>query len=309
MQKSMFEKSLFSGTVIGSRRRFLKQATGASFAMALWPCWAAGDSAPACPPIGVCGSADQAARFKRLGAEYVEDSVQRYLAATGDRAKQDAMVEAARQAGLPVPVCNGFLPGELKAVGPAPNHDKILAYAEKAFARAKDVGVQLIVFGSGKSRFIPEEFDHAKAMDQLISLCRRLAPLATSNGLVVAFETLNRNETNCLNKFAQARAVVEAVNSPAIALTADLYHAAMEGDGPDELRKSARWIRHVHIAEKKGRTPPGVTGFDFTGWFKELQQAGYKGRISLECRWKDQAAEMPTAVKTIREQWAKAAQS
>ena len=309
MQKRMSEKSLFSATPTGSRRRFLRQTAGAAFFTALWPCWAAADGSPACPPIGVCGGANHAARFKSLGAEYVEENVKRYLAATGDRAKQDAMVEAAREAGLPVPACNGFLPSELKAVGPKPDHDAIQAYSEKAFARAKVVGVKLIVFGSGKSRFIPEGFDRAQAIDQLIELCNRLAPVAIANGVVVAFETLNRKETNCLNNLAEARRVVEAVNSPAIAMTADLYHLALEGDGPDELRKSAKWIRHVHIAEKSGRTPPGVTGFDFTGYFKELQRAGYQGRISLECRWKDEAAEMPKAVKTIREQWTSAARS
>jgi sugar phosphate isomerase/epimerase len=45
-----------------------------------------------------------------------------------------------------------------------------------------------------------------------------------------------------------------------------------------------------------------VDGDDFTSYFRALKQIRYQGRLSLECRWSDVAAQMPVAVQVIQEQ-------
>ena len=62
-------------------------------------------------------------------------------------------------------------------------------------------------------------------------------------------------------------------------------------------------IVHCHIAEKQDRTPPGVMGDDFKPYLNALKKINYKGRISLECRWKNLETELPVAVKVLREQY------
>ncbi len=59
-------------------------------------------------------------------------------------------------------------------------------------------------------------------------------------------------------------------------------------------------IVHMEIAEKEGRTAPGVQGDDFRPYFQVLKKAGYHGAISLEGRWKME--QLPKAFETILEQ-------
>jgi sugar phosphate isomerase/epimerase len=78
-----------------------------------------------------------------------------------------------------------------------------------------------------------------------------------------------------------------------------------ENEGPEALVAAGPLLRHIHIAEKDRRTPPGVAGDDFTPYLQALRRARYAGAISMECRWDDLARELPAAVKTMREQIAR----
>src|SRR3546814_19768450 len=83
----------------------------------------------------------------------IQPGVQDFLNPRDPAAAPDLRVD------FPVYACNGFLPAELKAVGPDADHDGILRYAERAFARAQQAGIGVIVFGIGNSRRIPLGFD------------------------------------------------------------------------------------------------------------------------------------------------------
>ena len=49
------------------------------------------------------------------------------------------------------------------------------------------------------------------------------------------------------------------------------------------------------------RTAPGRKGDDFRPYLRALRDIGYDGMISIECRWEDFAAELPRAIRTLRE--------
>ena len=57
---------------------------------------------------------------------------------------------------------------------------------------------------------------------------------------------------------------------------------------------------HVEIAEKEGRTYPGVKGDDFRPFFKVLREAGYKGAINMEAKGTDE--QIAAAFKEIAKQ-------
>ena len=90
--------------------------------------------------------------------------------------------------------------------------------------------------------------------------------------------------------------------SPNIAVIADFFHMAREAEPVTDIVDAADKLVHCHIAEVGNRTPPGVDGDDFTPYFKALKQIGYDGRISIESRWDDVAAQMPVAVQVMKEQ-------
>jgi sugar phosphate isomerase/epimerase len=257
------------------------------------------------PRLGVCTSFGNAAALKSGGCDYIEESVQGFLVPDKPESEFREKVTALKASALPILACNSFLPGSLKSVGPEPRHDEIVAYAETAFRRARQVGIKTIVFGSSGSRAIPDGFDRAEARRQFVRLLRRLGPIAEAQGLIVAIEPLNRGECNFINTVEEGAAIVEEAGHPHIRLLADIYHMLREGEGPDALVAAGPLLRHIHIAEKDRRTPPGVAGDDFTPYLRALRRARYAGAISIECRWDDLAGELPRAIEALRGQIAK----
>ena len=109
---------------------------------------------------------------------------------------------------------------------------------------------------------------------------------------------------NFINTLNQGARVVEPVDHPHIRLLADIFHMLRMEEGPKEILRFGHLLHHVHVAEKKNRTPPGAEGDDFKPYFRALKDVGYKGLISIECRWSDMAKELPKAIETLKHQMA-----
>lgn len=254
------------------------------------------------PLFGVCTALKNHDKLRANGYAYIEESVGGFLVPMESEEKFMEKFTRFKEANFDVYACNSFLPSSLKSVGPDPKHDEILAYAETAFRRANKAGIKIIVFGSSGSRKIPKGFDREEAKQQFVRLLKRMGPVAHRFNIVVCIEPLNRGECNFINSLAGGAQIVGLVGHSNIKLLADFYHMAREGEGPDEVIKAGRYLRHCHIAENKGRTPPGKARDDFTGYFEALKQINYRGRISVECRWKDFTGELPTAIAYMKEQ-------
>lgn len=256
--------------------------------------------------IGLCGGSDKSELAKEAGCLYIEAGVAKILMPNQPEADFKQKLESLSNQVLPIKCFNVFLPGELKAVGDHADHEGIIQYASTAFARAERVGANIIVFGSSGARTIPDGFDRAKAKEQFIALCKSLAPIAGSRSITLAVEQLNRGETNFINTMAESGEIVEAVHHPNLKMMCDVYHALKENDPASEIIRFREHLVHCHIAEKEGRTPPGVMGDDFTPYLRALKKINYRGRISLECNWKNIDEELPKAVKVLQDQYTKA---
>lgn len=252
--------------------------------------------------IGVCTNFSQSELLSSAGYDYIEEGVGHLLAPLQSEQHFDSVLSEMKKSKLPVLACNGFIPGNLKSVGPEANHPDILKYAETAFRRAKAAGVKFIVFGSGASRGIPDGFDRAEARKQFISLCSQMAPLAVKYGVVVVLEPLNSKECNFINSVAEGGKIVEEVSHPGFRLLADIYHMLMENEGPESLLKYGHLIHHTHIAEKEGRAAPGTHNENFRPYFKALKKAGYRGGLSIECRWENMNLQAANSLQYLKTQ-------
>jgi len=254
------------------------------------------------PPIGVCTSITNAALIRSHGFDYIEEGVQRFLVPLESDAVFQEKLQDSKACGLEISACNSFLPGKLKCVGPDARHTDILRYAETAFSRARSGGVKIIVFGSGSSRRIPDGFSKEEAERQFVSLLKKMGPIAKKFGIVVAIEPLRRAETNFIHTVIEGLNIVKTVNHPNIRLLADFYHMMQEEEGPDAILNAGDYLRHCHIAEKEKRTPPGTQGDDFRHYLRALRQKGYRGGISIECRWEDMESQLPGAIAELKKQ-------
>lgn len=258
---------------------------------------------PTLPEIGVCTGVENSMMLNTKGYSYIEEGVQRFLIPLNSEQEFLEKLEGARQAAIPIKACNGFLPGNLKSVGPDADHEALLQYVETAFRRAQMAGVEIIVFGSSGSRSIPDGFSRKEALRQFIELGKTMAPIAQKYNVVVVLEPLNTIEVNFINSVSEGAAIVEEINHPHFRLLADIYHMLMENEAPDNLVKYAHLIKHVHVAEKQGRAAPGTHDEDLTPYYTALKEAGYKGRISIEGRWVDMPEQASKAIETIQHQY------
>lgn len=272
-----------------SRRGFLQTGSLALVGTALVPTlFAETPARKLFTAMGIAASLDKAAAFKADGAEFLTESVGNFLVPDKPESEFEANLAKLAASPLPILACNGFIrPANLHCTGPEANHDPICEWAETAFRRLKKAGGKFIVFGSGNSRKLPDGWPKEKADEQFVALLKRLGPLAQAHGVIVTVEQLQAKECNYINRIGEGAAIIRATGHPNIRLLADLYHMAAMGDTPADLKAAMDVVVHVEIAEKEGRTVPGVGGDDFRPFFRVLRQGGYQGAVSIEGRYTD----------------------
>lgn len=256
------------------------------------------------PAIGVCGGSKEAEMWRAGGAEYLEIGCRGELAPDQALEGMTKALDALRDSTLPVRAANSFLPGSFVSVGPNADHAAILAYAHQAFARAARVGIRVITFGSAGARMLPEGWAREDADLQFTALLARLGDAAEPHGVDICVENLQAAECNYLNRLSEARRLIAAAGHPRVGLTADVFHMLRMEEGPESIREAGALVRHLHIAEKRERTPPGADGDDFRPYLQALKDVGFSGRISIEGGWTDAPTQLPKAVATLREQLA-----
>jgi sugar phosphate isomerase/epimerase len=179
-----------------------------------------------------------------------------------------------------------MLPRSISVVGPDADHSEMKRYVETAFARAEELGGQMVVFGSGGSRNVPDGWSREEAIRQFDDACAVAGEAAARHGITIAIEPLNRAETNLVNSVSEAAEIVERVEHPSVKLLSDLYHVAQESESLDDTGAAASVLAHVHVAEPGSRVMPHAGDMDavYRDYFSVLQRAGYDQRISIESR-------------------------
>lgn len=249
--------------------------------------------------VGYCTPLANLEAAKAAGFDYVELSTSE-IAGLSD-ADFDRALNRIRQVGLPVPASNLFLPAALKVTGPAIDRDQQLAYVRKAFARLQQIGITVVVFGSGGARLVPDGFSKEQAFQQLVEFGRRIAPEARAHGITVAVEPLRPQETNIINSAAEGLDLVNAINDPNFQLMVDFYHLASVKEDPAIILRARDHIRHLHMANPEGRIFPRTpTEYDYQPFFAALRTLGYSGRISVEASTKDLPGDAPPAIALLR---------
>jgi sugar phosphate isomerase/epimerase len=291
-----------------SRRDFIRFTAIAGTGLLLKPYNAFGVATEAgkfLEKIGISTGIANNGILSAAGYSFVEENVRGFLVPSEADSVFEQKLALLKESKLPVDACNSFLPGNLKCVGKAPLHEDILKFGETAFRRAQIAGVKTIVFGSGGARAIPEGFSREEAKQQFISICKQLAPFAQKYNVVISLEPLNTKECNFINSVAEGGEIVKVVNHENFRLLADIYHMLMENESPVNITKYGDLLYHTHIAEKTGRSAPGVNNEDFTPYFKALKDVKYEGRMAIECSWKNLGEQAAPALSVMRSQLAK----
>lgn len=111
----------------------------------------------------------------------------------------------------------------------------------------------------------------------------KIAERASSLGLQLALEVLNRYESHLINNAAQAKALVETVDIASLGILLDTYHMNIEEPDPAAAVSSVgQWLRLFHAADSNRRAV-GRGHVPFPAIVSALQSIAYGGPVVVEC--------------------------
>ena len=254
---------------------------------------------PGAVRVGYCTRLNGLEAAKAAGFDYVELHASE-VAGLSD-ADFDAALARAKQIGLPTPAANNFIPATIRLTGPDTKPEEQMAHVRKAVSRLAKLGTEVIVFGSGGARRVPDGFSREDAFKQLVDFGRRAATEAKAYNITIAVEPLRKQETNIINSAAEGLELVKAIDHPNFELMIDFYHLASEQEDPAIVLKAKDHIKHLHMANPQGRVfPQKWEEFDYAPFFANLRAIGYNRRISVEAGSQDLPGQAPAAIQLLR---------
>jgi sugar phosphate isomerase/epimerase len=251
--------------------------------------------------IGACGGFDRVEDIKAAGFDYIEMSVPGLLIPDKSDEEFAKNLEQLRKCGLPCPVVNCFIPGDIKITGDSVDKDRLYKYAATAIARAQEAGIQAIVFGSGGARNIPEGFDRGIAWRLVREFARFCAEEAAKHNVTIVLEPLNSKECNIFTTVAEGAKLVREVDHENFRLLVDAYHWGIENEPDSNITDNMDLLRHSHVATWPSRIAPGREECAMENFFQLMRDNGYTGRISFEGKVEDVKADLALAHKVMRE--------
>lgn len=200
---------------------------------------------------------------------------------------------------------NCFLPGDLPVINHNYKSREYVDFIESGMARGKQMGLEVIVFGSSAARSVPDGTSFAEGFRQLGDfLGSVVSPIAEKYGMTVVIEPLKKNETNMINTVKEGTMLAVLSGKDNIACLADLYH--MVDDNNDDIRQLKGSIRHAHFSNPtsvnglKRCFPKSFDEYDYKSFIDALKYAGCE-RCSVEAKCIDYATEAIEAGNLIKQ--------
>ena len=251
--------------------------------------------------LGVCCGTDRIGLAANAGYDYVELSLKDLdLSNGGIRSVRNSLSAAE----ISADVCNCFFPSDIPLYG---NVERIHEYAKLRLAAAKELGIQLAVFGCGRPRATPSGMTKAEAEDRLLHLLGLLGDIGEKNGIRIVIEPLCRVETDMLNTVPEGLAFCRRLGHSNVGCLVDFFHFWKEDEPLKDLEGFVPELPdHVHLARANPDRlyPTKDDSRTLRVWFQKLKDLGYDGRISLECIWHDRFNDViRDTARIVRDCW------
>lgn len=231
--------------------------------------------------IGVCAPPHDLEKADHYGFDYLEPPAAAIAAMSDvDFHAFKSRVLASR---LRCPSFNSFI-RTLRVVGEDVQQQALQPYLTLCLSRCRELGGEIMVWGSAGSRNVPDGFSRQRARKQIIDFLRLAGDAARSYRFVIAIEALRHQESNIINTSAEALRLVHEVSHPNVRMIVDYYHMRVENEDPEIIWRARREIVHFHFANPQGRRWPRSADEDpeYARFFELVKKIGFRGGISIE---------------------------
>lgn len=232
--------------------------------------------------FGICLGAKDSLRTPPIHADYIEVSASEI--ATIEPVLWEQLREAIQAGEIRTYSANNLTPATLRLTGPDVDLSEIERYCDHTFSRLAEIGVRVLVFGSGKSRQVPEGFPMEQAWEQLIEVGRLFARKAAERGQTVVIEPLAYDKVNIIHTIDDGAAYARAIDRENFRVLADFFHTDRNGETVASWQAHGDLLFHTHFASAKARSMPRTE--EEWGYFEEmlraLKEIGYDGAMSFE---------------------------
>ena len=146
----------------------------------------------------------------------------------------------------------------------------------------RDLGGDLMVFGSPAQRRVPAGATHEQATEWAIDTFRQVAPALKEHKVTLLLEPLSPPDADFMNTAEECVALLDRLQDTNFALHLDVKAMTTEPmPRPEVIRRFAPWTRHFHANDANLRGP-GFGEVDFVPIFDALLVSKYRGWVSVE---------------------------
>ena len=146
----------------------------------------------------------------------------------------------------------------------------------------RDLGGDLMVFGSPAQRRVPAGATKAQAADYAVDTFQRALKGIVDAGVKLCLEPLSPPDADFMNTAAEGVEILQRLNHPNVVLHLDVKAMSTEtSPTPELIRKYAKFMAHFHANDPNLRGP-GFGNTDFVPIFQALKDSGYGGWVSVE---------------------------
>lgn len=219
-------------------------------------------------------------KIKQMGYDAVEIPVEYPEMIDGAKVR-----EALQQHEMKAIVCGAFGPSrDLTHEDPAV-HQTCFQYIEACFGLCQQWEASFLAgpmySAVGKARMVPAE-QRKIEWERAVQNLRKVCQMASSRGLSIALEPLNRFESDLVNTAEDVIRLIADINDPAAQVMLDGFHMNIEEpDVAKAIRTAGDKLIHVQVSENYRGTPgTGQTRWD--AFKKGLEAVNYRGAMAIE---------------------------
>lgn len=244
---------------------------------------------------------------KKLGYDYFETAFR--SVATLSEEEYAEWLKISKEVGLPVLRANGLFYNEQHFFGDdAMTEEEIIDFLDIGFKRSKELGIEIVVWGSGPTRKYPDTMTYEDAMKTIFKYGNIIADFSKKYDIPIAIEPLCKAETNIFNTVKESCEFIRELNRPEIKVLADSFHMMAECENFNTLGNNADLLIHTHIAaavygnDKIRKVPDSVDEENIKEFIFELKRIGYNGTVSIEAglRTGDWEKDMTEGIRALR---------